>query len=554
MAGVAKKGASASKTQVKDAGPTPVLVRDSTSTSHVKSDDAVNDTSVTKVVQTFAKDWAYLYANQTLAMMGADDRNAKFLAVNHVAIPCKQEDLGDKAVPVSITLLKASSVGYGVAPYARNQKKGTETKKLFEMIPPSMDTSCTTTDTLSTGTLSTDPTTGTLSTGTLSTGPTTGTLSTNAMRLWSYEKKSMARGPRCDDLAFELHAGDTLIYFVSPQTFEGMKMDDATSTTNALPIDIAVIPEMSLLEITISPKSRESCLAGSGVRVMTIRIADPSMSMYSLLHSDMPTLPRSQREYHALVTARREKFPMLTRDLEESKAAFFLEQCPVTTFINDDNFTAGNSPMIQMVLGAGVLDEGDSVDITFDSLLKYTNTKNIKHACNLVECAAALGALRMFVAYNPFWGRKGCSSYRGIPLIDSAVFFAAVNKPFIDTMPSRVTVGSGGLEGTTVTAPTGSVYDSLAIELDISLHANAVDVADKQPVPTADFAIVGPGFAMSNAYNFLVNLRSTTGDMAEDVTGVFTGFFNVSSTGGGGGAGSWGGSSKFKRRKLESMV
>jgi hypothetical protein len=494
---------------------------------------AVAPTPVTKDnkdkdVDQFVKDWEYHYAAHTLASAGADDRNAKFLAVNHVAIPCKPEDLGEKAVPVSLTLLRAHSVGYGVAPYARNMKKGTETKKLFEMIPGVPSSISSDDDVVMT--------------------PATA----NAMRVWSYEKKSMARGPRCDDLSFEVHAGDTIIYFVSPQTFEGMKMDDPTSNTNALPVDMSVIPEMSLLEITISPKSRESCLAGSGVRVVTIRMAPTSISLYSLLHTDLPFLPKSQKQYQSIVTARREKFPMLVRDLEEGKAAFFLDKCPVTSFVNDDNYTAGNSNMVQLVMGNGVLDDGEFIDLSIDSLLKYTNTNKIKYACALVECAAAIGALRVFVAFNPFWGRKGASCYRGIPMIDSGVFFAALDKPFLDGVSYDMKQSKEALP-TTVTAQTQNVYDSLLIDFSLSVTANEVTGVDDTPVPTPDFAIVGPGFNINQAYKFLVNLRAQDGNSEDNVAGVFMGFFNVSSNAAGAVSGCWGGSSKFKRRKLESM-
>jgi hypothetical protein len=504
----------------------PALVRECGTTvlnmSTDKSCDTVGSDKVQsdKVVDQFVKDWGYHYATHTLASTGADDRNAKFLAINHVAIPCKQDELGDKAVPISLTFLRALSAGYGVAPYAKNMKKGTETKKLFEMVP-----------------------------GDASTSPAIA----NAMRLWSYEKKSMARGPRCDDLPFEVHVGDTMIYFVSPQTFEGMKMDDPTSNTNALPVDISMIPEMSLLEITISAKNRDSCLAGSGVRVVTIRLADPSISLYSLLQTDLPFLPKSQKEYQSLVTMRREKFPMLVRDLEEGKAGFFLDKCPVTTFINDDNHTAGNSNMVQLVLGSGVLDEADFIDISVDSLLKYTNTSNVKHACALIECAAALGALRMFVAFNPFWGRKGASSYRGVTLIDSGVFFTSLDKPFLDGVSSMMKHPNGAQLPPTVTAPTGSVYDSLSMDLSLSLVANAVTGVNTNPVPTPDFAIVGPGFNIPKAYNFSVDLHDVDG-IEDKINGVFIGFFNVSSTSAGGVTGSWGGSSKFKRRKLGTMA
>jgi hypothetical protein len=500
---------------------------DTVASDKVASDKVASD----KVVDQFVKDWGYHYAAHTLASAGADDRNAKFLAVNHVAIPCKQEDLGEKAVPVSLTLLRAHSAGYGVAPYARNMTKGTETKKLFEMIPGGSSVTSSSSD---------------------DDGSTSSAIA-NAMRLWSYEKKSMARGPRCDDMPFEVHVGDTIIYLVSPQTFEGMKMDDPTSNTNSLPVDISVIPEMSLLEITISPKSRESCLAGSGVRVVTICMADPSISLYSLPHPDLPFLPKSQKEYQSLVTTRREQFSMLVRDLEEGKAGFFLDKCPVTSFINDDNLAAGNSNMVQLVLGSGVLDDGDFIDISLDSLLKYTNTNNVKHACALIECAAALGALRMFVAFNPFWGRKGSSPYRGITLIDSGVFFTSLDKPFLDDVSSVMKHSNGPQLPPTVTAPTGSVYDSLSMDFSLSLVANAITRVDRNPVPTPDFAIVGPGFNIPKAYNFSVDLRDADG-IEDNINGVFMGFFNVSSASAGGITGSWGGSSKFKRRQRATMA
>jgi hypothetical protein len=529
MPGEVKKGGKESKTHAKETDHAQqvsekVEMRQEVAPLVLHPEEAVND----KAWMEFQKDWSYHYASHTLAGFGGDDRNAKFLAVNHVAIPCRAEDLGDKAVAISLTLLKAQSAGFGVAPFDKKMKKGTETKKLFEMI------SATAADAEST-TQMPEPSAG--------------------MRMWSYEKKSMARGPRCDDMSFDLHTGDTLIYFVSQQTFEGMKLDDPSSATNALPIDLSCIPEMSLLEITIAPKNRDSCLAGSGVRVMTIRLADPSVSLYSLLPSDLRGLPRSLRQYQEVVTARKEKFPMVAKDFEENRAAFFLNQCPVTTFINDEHLASGTSSMVQLVMGPGVLDDSDFIDIHIATLLKYTNTADVKHACALMECAAALGALRVFVTFNPFWGRKGASCYRGIPIIDSGVFFQAITKDFLQGMPAQMTASPMGITPTTVKAPTESIYDALCIDLEIAAAPIVVKTETSVGVPTPDFAIVGPGFAIPKAYNFFVNLRSPAGDSHDDVSGVFSGFFNVSCVGGGAaGAGSWGGSSKFKRRKLGTMA
>lgn len=475
-------------------------------------------TDSVKALQQFSNDWGYLYGASTLAgCCGGDDRNGKFLAINHTAIPCRPTELGDKAAAIGLTLLRAHSAGYGVAPYARNMKKGAETKKLFEMVPPSVD------------------------------APDT---AASTMRMWSYEKKSMARGPRCDDISFELGPGDTFTFFVSPQTFENMKMDDPENASNALPVDVESIPEFSLLEITVSPKSRDSCLAGSGFRICTVRmLSRNNLSLYSLMATDLQALPKSLAAYTRATQAKRENFPMLARDLEDSKAAFLLDACPCTSFVNDDNLTAGTSNMVQLVVGNGVLDEGEFIDVPVDILCRYTNTQDVRHACALVECAAALGALRVFVAHNSYWGRKGASRYRGVPLVDTGAFFSAVAA--MDPAP----VAAALLENAngTVTAATGKEYDSMLVDLEICAQPGAVDAADAKPVPCPDLTLVGPGFSLQRAYKVFVNLRA--GDAAsgeDDVRGVFVGYFNVSSPGASV-MSNWGNSSRFKRRKLVSM-
>jgi hypothetical protein len=496
--------------------------------------DAVVETVVEKknddaTGKKFVHDWSYLYAPHTLATASQDDRNGKFLAVNHVAIPCNPQALGDKALPVCLTLVCVQAAGYGVAPYSRNMKKGTVTKKLFEMVAatkPQTDTN---------ELMDSKP-------------------GTDSMRMYSYEKKSMARGDRCDDVSFELVAGDTIVTFVSPQTFENMKMDDADSRTNALPVDIDVIPEMSLLEITISPKSRDACLAGSGVRVMTMRLAPPELSLYSLMNTDLVNIASSQKHYNELVTAKKQKYPMLTKDVEDNKAAFFMQKTPCTTFVNDEKHTSGNSDSVQLVMGAGVLDQSDCVDIPFESLLKYTNTKNIAHACAIVECAAALGALRVFVVFNPYWGRKGASAYRGIPLIDTAMFFSSMTKQKLSDISDGL---STGVIQATTTINTTCAYDSMMIDLEINMlpeiNTNSTEkICPTAPSPLPDCTIFGPGFASSNAYKFQVNLRSGE-DNEDSVKGVFVGYFNASSTSSST-PGTWGDVAKFKRRKLCSML
>ena len=477
----------------------------------------------------FTQDWSYLYAPHTLANSSQDDRNGRFLAVNHVAIPCSLQALGDKALPVCLTLLRVQGAGYGVAPYARNMKKGTVTKKLFEMV-----------------TATKPPTDGN--------EPVDSRVDSrpgmDAMRMYSYEKKSMARVDRCDDVSFELIAGDTIVTFVSPQTFENMKMDDADSRTNALPVDIDFIPEMSLLEITISPKSRDACLAGSGVRVMTMRLAPPELSMYSLMQTDLPNIAASQKQYNETVAAKKEKYPMLTKDLEDNKAAFFMQKMPCTSFLNDEKHTSGNSGTVQLVLGAGVLDQSDCVDIPVASLLKYTNTKNTTHACAIIECAAALGALRMFIVYNQYWGRSGASAYRGIPLIDTGVFFGNLTKEKLLDVSDGLSAGVVDAT-TTTTINTSCAYDNMLIDLEIHVLPELCTNSTEK-IPVSDCTIVGPGFAHSNAYKFMVNLRSDE-DPDDCVKGVFVGYFNASSTSSSA-PGSWGDVAKFKRRRLCSML
>jgi hypothetical protein len=162
-----------------------------------------------------------------------DEKNAKFLAINHSPISFDREAYkGKKPTPTRFTLLRPISSGWSSAPYKKNQK-GVRTSKLSEMAG----------------------------------GPQP------AVRFYSFQKVSnnMEKGPRCDDISFELRAGNVLNFWLDEKRLDDVK--------RIIDKDITKIDPFTVCEIQISPNNNEAVGKGYGCKIATIKICD--FTLYS---------------------------------------------------------------------------------------------------------------------------------------------------------------------------------------------------------------------------------------------------------------------------------
>ena len=522
---------------------------------------------------------------------GSRERFAKVLAIVHTAVPCKEELVGSKAWPVVLTIIRVQDTGYSVAPFtmgkpgqaAPKPKDGERALPLYEM-----DTS---------------------------TSPA-------SLKVWSYVGKGMNRGIRkggdkhgdetADPPMYNIGTGMSFVMFVNALMFQG------SGATKVLPIDCDWIPAMSLVELTIAPRHEESCLEKQrGINVKSMRMCDTEIDAVFQAGIDMVGMPYSAAEAMKNASDRREKYPAIMNDIELEKVSFlvkgeslrkaYMGELPVkaveatgdgaslsngapmgagmdsqmiTTAMAGANSSPAASPeFVKMFVGSGcaAFPSCDYVDIPTDVLMKQTNTTNEEHACALLDVALSFGAVHMLIICDDRWRSRGSQScYRGVPIVDTNIMFAAMKRlRSVDTDNDMVTVSLHNKDGTTlldkdgmeiteqiemlsqladfsggmsIKLDTGVDFDDGRIDLVVSITEE--DLSKTRPLsitppPNKALALCGPGIFTSKGYAFSFNVRCAA-NPSNDVPRIFHGYINRSSAGGGGGG-------SGKKRKAITM-
>jgi hypothetical protein len=154
-------------------------------------------------------------------------KNSTFLAINHREVSFDPDTYkGGKKIPHRFTILRPLQPGWGAAPYKKNQK-GVSTKRLSEM------------STIAEG------------------GP--------VIKMYSFDKGSsnMEKGPRRDDLSFELRAGNALNFWLDDQRVAQIRKDQPT-----LPDSVAAF---TVCEIHVASKNGDGVAKGSGCKIVDVK-------------------------------------------------------------------------------------------------------------------------------------------------------------------------------------------------------------------------------------------------------------------------------------------
>ncbi|KAJ1467025.1 hypothetical protein T484DRAFT_3632002 [Baffinella frigidus] len=504
----------------------------------------------------FVKDMSYLGPLQGVST-GPRDRFARVLAIVHAPVPCKEELVGSKSTAVPCTIIRPLGEGFSVAPYAMAKKgqtapppkDGEKPEPLFRMdnttSPPGID-------------------------------------------VWSYISKGMNRGPRQgapkDETTdstppmYNLSAGMTFVTFVNALTFQ------SAAATTVLPTDRDWIPAMSIVELTIAPRHSESCLAGRGINVKSMRIS--SMEMDAVFQNGIETMGMSYNAIDAsrLATERRERYPAMLKDIETEKVSFvvpsdtlktaYMGELPTPVDTNADSkpidSEGGNGDMfaempvfVKICVGSGhpAFPASNFVDVPITCLQKQTNTRCDKHACAMLDVALALSAVDLFCITDDRFASRGTgSSYRAIPVIDTKKMFACIARVrTVNADHAMVAVFSNGVaqmdesgaevlerieladvggddsdddgvehNGMLLTLSTGVDYDDGVLEL--SVNVNEEDVTKTHPLSKCDqsnmgLAIVGPGVKTTKGYSFSFSVKCAA-DESRNVIGILNGFIN----------------------------
>ena len=330
-----------------------------------------------------------------------NEKNATFLAINHSLISFEKDTYkGNKKIPTRLTLIRALAPGWGSAPYKQSQKTA-RPQRLSEF------------------------------TG----GPIP------AMRFYSFEKvaNNSEKGPRCDDITFELHAGNALNFWLDEKRLGEIK--------DTIPNGLLQIPAFTVCEIEVAPKNNEAIAKGYGCTIKKIKPRD--FTLYSCLQ-DIEAFPPSFIDASTALLKHQKAQTHLGNDLVTNEPSFFVHVAD-KAYLHEDP----EQPAFVTLVNAGV----DPVDIPLSTLLQYTNSTKKEQACSLLEMAIATGALQLFVIHNDYWKNATNSALRGIPILNTELLLQSV-------VPSRVG------EQTCFHTPNTTVVED--VTYNIRIHVEAV--------------------------------------------------------------------------------
>jgi len=494
-------------------------------------------------------------------MPGVTDKNARVLALVHVAVPCRAELLGEpaKCFAIPITILEVLRAGFAVAPYTMPKKgcgpvalkAGEVTENLFHL------------NTL---------------------------VSPAELEVLSYEGRGLNRGsavggvkaPGDDSTVkapmYTIKNGMTFVYFVNNLTFQ------SSTVVTPLPTDCDYIPALSVVELLIAPRNAENCLQkGRGVNVKSMRLSSTTLDAYFKNGIVATALASTALEAKNRAMAHQEMYPAILHDEETEKLCFTvsgsnLKQCYMAdivdpsaavaapAFVKVEDSAAASAVVpavvsaapafVKVFVGGGTASfpSCDYLDMPIEVLQKQTNTSSNEHASALLDIAFAMGAVDLLVTSDERLLNKGASPYHCIPVINTRVFFSTLDR--IRKVESdhamvasinprgeyvfdedgivvleRVELEAKDGRGSTITIATGDTYDGGKLFMTVSvIEEDLTETRPKWDAPQKNpaLALVGPGVKTTLGYYFRIDVRNAA-EPANDVRGIFVGYINQAS-------------------------
>jgi hypothetical protein len=388
----------------------------------------------------------------------ADAKNAKFLAINQTAISFEKDIYkGNKKIPTRFTLIRPLSTGWGAAPYKQNSKV-IGAKRLSELTYQ-------------------------------------GAQHQPVLKMYSFEKvpSNMEKGPRVDDINWELKAGNTLVFWLDEQRVREIREKQ----------NIEKIDAFTVCEIQIAARNTESVAKNSGAKIVEIRPCN--FSLYSCL-DDLSHFAPTLADARSQELRTQQLFPQIAKDLVPENPAFHVH-VHHKAFFNDEH--TAETGFVRLLNWGG----SDTIDIHLDTLAKYTNLDPTYKltACNLLEIAIATNSLQLMVFSNDFWRSPTESHLRAIPIINPESLFNSVIPSLIGTQ-------------TTFQTPYDITIDDTTFHIQIQIDPEAMPVAKGPPPPTTDFAVTGLNVELERAYRIAFSLVAAE----DEIPKFFEGYFNAS--------------------------
>lgn len=239
------------------------------------------------------------------------------------------------------------------------------------------------------------------------TKPLSSMSSDGGMQFWTYQRKGQDKGERFDDDTWFLYAGTTIKIFIREEDVTKGIFGGATE-----------IPEFSLCEVQLVPKSSDPCREGWGLNVRAINCAQLSLYSYFELNHKFPTSV-DDAKIRAIATSDAQQ--QMRRQVEGDSSLFL--QYPVcieayTELVSATESENNGGDFVR--LWNCIPGNPACVDINVPTLLRMTNCVNVDNALRILEISACTGNLALYCFSNEYRGRRaGLSSFTGTPLINT---------------------------------------------------------------------------------------------------------------------------------------
>ncbi|KAJ1466141.1 hypothetical protein T484DRAFT_1862512 [Baffinella frigidus] len=297
------------------------------------------------------------------------------------------------------------------------------------------------------------------------------------LRLWSFQKASMAKEDRCDDISYTISPGDTFNIFMNATKYKDMRR----------------MPE---------PNEHMLPMADEGTVIPATRRLPDDVSM----HSVAPVLTRFPGTLNDALLQSSEKavkFSCVSADLVKDKVAFFREK--LNPCMMCENVELGDAgPGVRLTHWSLEATENiNAIDIPSDVLLRACNAKSVEHAVALLQIAVAMEAVSLLITHNQFDARGGGSALRGMPFVNVAKMVGKFDLtkfgPLQANSKCRVNTGFEYFDGE------GVGGQPIYLEVNVTpsyADANNLDLAP----PSKDCILMMPGYSAAKLYECKVNL------------------------------------------------
>jgi hypothetical protein len=233
-----------------------------------------------------------------------------------------------------------------------------------------------------------------------------------AMRFYSFEKvaNNSEKGPRCNDITFELHAGNALNFWLDEKRLGEIK--------DTIPNGLLQIPAFTVCEIEVAPSNNEAIAKGYACTIKKIKPRDFT------LHSCLPDIEAFPPSFIDASTAL----------LKHQKAQTHLGNSLVSTS-RASSSTSPTRPTSTRTPTSPVRHARQRRHRPRRHPAAHAHAVHQLHQ----EGAGVLpagdghrqGALQLFVIHNDYWKNATNSALRGIPILNTELLLQSI-------VPSRV--------------------------------------------------------------------------------------------------------------------